>query len=313
MRAAVVTAFDTPPQVDERPDPVARDGDELVVDLVAAGLHPRVRSQADGSHYTSTGALPLVPGIDGVGRDADGALRYFVLDEEADGSFSERVLIDARRSVVLPPDVDPFVIAAAMNPAMSSWIALRRRIAFPPGQRVLVLGATGNAGRLAVPIASRLGAGEVVAVARDAGKLSELPALGASTTAALDDPALGTIVADVDVVLDYLWGEPAARVMTALVRERADRSRPVDWVQIGAVTSATAPIPSAALRASQLRIVGSGQGSVGTRDIVAELPALAEVLTAGGLPIATRPVGLAEVASVWTQPSDPRTRIVIVP
>ncbi|MFW8745559.1 hypothetical protein, partial [Mesorhizobium japonicum] len=77
--------------------------------------------------------------------------------------------------------------------------------------------------------------------------------------------------------------------------------------------SATAPIPSAALRASQLRIVGSGQGSVGTRDIVAELPALAEVLTAGGLPIATRPVGLAEVASVWTQPSDPRTRIVIVP
>ncbi|MFW8746286.1 hypothetical protein ACOI9R_39730, partial [Mesorhizobium japonicum] len=57
---------------------------------------------------------------------------------------------------------------------------LRRRIAFPPGQRVLVLGATGNAGRLAVPIASRLGAGEVVAVARDAGKLSELPALGAS-------------------------------------------------------------------------------------------------------------------------------------
>jgi NADPH:quinone reductase-like Zn-dependent oxidoreductase len=313
MRAAVVTAFDQPPHLQEVPDPVAADPDEIVLELVAAGLHPRVRSQADGSHYTSTGALPLVPGVDGVGRDADGSLRYFVLDEDAAGSFSERVLVDARRSVVLPADADPLVVAAAMNPAMSSWIALRRRIAFEPGGRVLVLGATGNAGRLAVPIARRLGAGEVIAVARDAGRLAALPALGATAVHELGDPALGAGIAEVDVVLDYLWGEPAAQVMAALVTARADRSRPLAWVQIGAVTGPTAPIPSAALRASRLQLVGSGQGSVGPREILAELPALAEELTSGALPVTARAVPLADVERVWGRPTDPAERIVVVP
>lgn len=236
-----------------------------------------------------------------------------MLDDDAAGSFSERVLVDAQRSVALPSDADPLMVAAGMNPAMSSWIALRRRIDLAPGARMLVLGATGNAGRLAVAIARRLGASEVIAVARDASRLAQLPELGATATALIDDAGLGELAAEVDVVLDYLWGEPAARVMTALVQSRVDRSRPLDWVQIGAVTGATAPIPSAALRASQLRIVGSGQGSVGAREILAELPGLAEELTSGALPVATRPVRLAEVESVWGAPADPRERIVVVP
>jgi NADPH:quinone reductase-like Zn-dependent oxidoreductase len=312
MHAAIVTAFGTPPRRTEVPDPVAGPG-EVVVEVVAAGLHPRVRSQADGSHYTSTGRLPLIPGVDGVGRMPDGSLRYFVLDEEAEGSFADRVAVDPRRSVPLPDDVDPLVIAAGMNPAMSSWIALTRRIAVAPGARVLVLGATGNAGRLAVPIARRLGASEVVAVARDAGRLAALPGLGATVTAALDDPALGALGSEVDVVLDYLWGEPAAHVMATLVTERADRSRPLDWVQIGAVTGATAPIPSAALRASGLRVVGSGQGSVRTSELLAELPALASELASGALPVAPRAVTLGDLEEVWTRPAGPEERLVVVP
>src|ERR1700691_5953457 len=77
MKAAVVSAFGTPPRYADFPDPDPAGG--VIVDVLASGLHPRVRSQADGSHYTSTGELPLVPGIDGVGRGADGQLRYFVL------------------------------------------------------------------------------------------------------------------------------------------------------------------------------------------------------------------------------------------
>jgi NADPH:quinone reductase-like Zn-dependent oxidoreductase len=312
MHAAVVTEFGAPPRYLEVADPVARPG-EILAEVVAAGLHPRVRSQADGSHYTSTGRLPLIPGVDGVVRMPDGALRYVILDEDADGTLAERVAIDPRRSVALPDGVDPATIAAGMNPAMSSWIALRRRIRLEPGARVLVLGATGNAGRLAVPIARRLGASEVIAVARDTAKLAELPSLGATTTVGLGDEQLGGLGAAVDVVLDYLWGEPAAAVMTALVTARADRSRPLDWVQIGAVTGATAPIPSAALRASGLRIVGSGQGSVPTGDILAELPALAAELSAGSLPVAPRAMPLAGIEGLWTAPSDPTERLVVVP
>jgi NADPH:quinone reductase-like Zn-dependent oxidoreductase len=309
MRAAVVSRFDTPPRLEEVTDP-APGPDETVVDLVAAGLHPRVRSQADGSHYTSTDELPLVPGIDGVGRMPDGSLRYFVLDDTVHGSFSERVAIDPRRSIALPDGADPLVIAAAMNPAMSSWIALRRRIGFAPGGRVLVLGATGNAGRLAVPIARRLGASGVIAVARDAAKLA---AVGAEAAFTPDDPALGAAGADVDVVLDYLWGEPAADAMTALVTARADRAKPLAWVQIGSVAGARAPIPSAALRASGLQIVGSGQGSVGVREILAELPALAAELATGSLPVVPRVVPLADLERVWAEPGDPTERLVVVP
>src|SRR6202044_2628862 len=113
MKAAVVRAFDEPPHYEDFPDPVAAHGDELMVDVVAAALHPRVRSQANGSHYTSTGQLPLVPGVDGVGRLAGGHLTYFVLTDTARGSMADRVVIDLRRSVVLPDGTDPIAVAAA--------------------------------------------------------------------------------------------------------------------------------------------------------------------------------------------------------
>ncbi len=131
MRAAVVTSFGTPPAYQDFPTPTPQ-APQVLVDVIAAGLHPRVRSQADGSHYTSSGELPLVPGIDGVGRTPDGTLRYFLLPETTMGAMAEQTVVDLRRSVVLPSDSDPVLIAAAMNPAMSSWIALRRRVTFRP-------------------------------------------------------------------------------------------------------------------------------------------------------------------------------------
>src|SRR5262245_36664260 len=101
MNAAVVTSFGAPPRYSEHPEPVARGNGEVVVDVLAAGLHPRVRSQADGSHYTSTGELPLVPGVDAVVRDPKGRLRYTVLDDTPLGTMAERTVIELDRSVVL--------------------------------------------------------------------------------------------------------------------------------------------------------------------------------------------------------------------
>ncbi|MFZ0666854.1 MAG: hypothetical protein WAM97_13960, partial [Acidimicrobiales bacterium] len=185
MRAAVVTSFDTPPTCQEFPTPRPRTSDQVLVDVIAVGLHPRVRSQAAGIHYTSTDELPLVPGIDGVGRTPDGTLRYFVLLDTTMGALAEKTVIDLRRSIVLPAGADPVLIAAAMNPAMSSWLALTRRIKFRPGQSIVVLGATGNAGQMAVQIAKHLGAARVVGTGRDAGRLATLPGLGVDETVAL--------------------------------------------------------------------------------------------------------------------------------
>ena len=320
MHAAVVRSFDRPPRYETVDAPRAPDGDhEAVVAVLAAGLHPRVRSAANGSHYTSGGDLPLIPGIDGVGRTTEGDLVYFVLPDTPQGSMAERTVIDRRRSVVLPPDADPMTIAAAMNPAMSAWIALRARIAPAPGARVLVLGATGNAGQMAVQVARRLGAGEVVGAGRDPERLAVLAALGADVTVSLAgddddaDDALAAAAADVDVVLDYLWAAPAARAIRAIVTRRADRGRPLDWIQIGAVAGPDIALPSAALRAANLRVLGSGQGSVSTAAIVAELPALAAEIAAGTFTVDAAPRPLSEVEAAWTDPAPAGRRVVLTP
>ncbi len=282
----------------------------LVVDVIAAGLHPRVRSQADGSHYTSTGALPLIPGIDAVVRDADGGLRYALLDDTNLGTMADRTVIESDRSVPLPPETDPIAVAAAMNPAMSSWVALHRRIDFRPGSSVLVLGATGNAGRIAVQVAKRLGAAEVIGAARNTALLADLPAVGADRTLSLDRLAEA---ADVDVVIDYLWGEPTAKGMVDLLTHRSDRSRDLTWIQIGSVAGATSPIPSAALRSARLQIVGSGIGSVSGRDFAAELPQIATAASRGEFAIRTRVVPLRDVERAWAGAAASGDRIVFTP
>jgi NADPH:quinone reductase-like Zn-dependent oxidoreductase len=321
MLAAVVTTFDAPPRPAEWPEPVPTQEDDLVVEVLAAGLHPRVRSQADGSHYTSTEELPLVPGVDGVGRDGDGALRYFILEDTVLGSMAERTVIDRRRSIVLPEGVDASDaprIAAAVNPAMSAWVALRQRIDFRPGQRVLVLGATGSAGRMAVRVAALFGASEVVAAGRDAARLAALPALGATSTVSLvGDPdevaaRLGAAAADVDVVIDYVWGATTAAAMVALVTARSDRGKPLTWIEVGSVGGPTATIPSAALRAARLQVVGSGQGSVPTEQFLAELPAIALAIARRELEVDVEAVPLRHVERAWAT-SDTDRRTVLVP
>jgi len=178
MNAAVVTSFDEPPHYQQIEVPQPTTPDEMLVDVLAVGLHPRARSGAAGVHYTSTGTLPMVPGIDGVGRRPDGKRIYFVARDDVIGTMAEKAIIDTRRAIELPDDVDVAKVAAAMNPAMSAWVALRRRVLIESGQSVLVLGATGNAGAMAVQVAKRLGAGRVIGAGRDLDRLNALTSVG---------------------------------------------------------------------------------------------------------------------------------------
>jgi hypothetical protein len=241
MKAAVVTSFSEPPHYLPFDVPRPETGTEMLVDVLAAGLHPRVRSGAAGVHYTSTGALPMIPGIDAVGRRPDGKRIYFVAGDDAPGTMADKAVADVRRAIELPDGVNVVKVAAAMNPAMSSWVALRLRVPIQPGQSVLVLGVTGNAGGMAVQVAKRLGAGRVVGAGRDLDRLSAVAAAGADEVIPLtaDDQATGTALAaaavEADIVLDYLWGKPAQQAIVALLTARSDRSRAMNWIQIGSV------------------------------------------------------------------------------
>jgi NADPH:quinone reductase-like Zn-dependent oxidoreductase len=318
MQAAVVRSFDAPPRYEAFETPSPKGEHEVLVDVLAAGLHPRVRSGASGSHYTSSDALPLIPGIDGVGRLPNGERIYFVAPDTALGTMAEQAVADIRRSVPLPDGVDEVKVAAAMNPAMSSWVALRRRVKLEPGQDVLVLGATGNAGQMAIQIAKRLGARRVIGAGRDLERLREARALGADEVVSLSGDAKASAAAvaeaacEVDLVLDYLWGKPAQETIPALLTQRSDRSRALDWIQIGSVAGPTIELPSVALRSANFRLQGNGQGAVSLRGYLAELPSLVEEIAQGHLKVSTVTVPLRDVEHAWTQPLTAGQRAVIV-
>jgi NADPH:quinone reductase-like Zn-dependent oxidoreductase len=156
MKAAVVRDFDQGPRYDSFELPF-NEGD-LVLDVLAAALSPRVRSGASGAHYTSKGALPMVPGIDGVGRLPDGQRVYFLGANDAAGTMAERALAEPRLTVPLPESVSASTIAAGMLPAISSWVGLTKRVPIQPGQSVLALAGNRSRGPRALRNGSYAGA-----------------------------------------------------------------------------------------------------------------------------------------------------------
>jgi NADPH:quinone reductase-like Zn-dependent oxidoreductase len=319
MHAAVVTSFDEPPHYQQFDVPQPTRDEELLVDVLAVGLHPRTRSGATGTHYTSTGTLPMIPGIDGVGERPDGTKIYFVADDDGFGTMADKAVVDVRRSIELPGDVDVAKIAAAMNPAMSSWVALRRRVPIETGQSVLVLGATGNAGAMAIQVAKRLGAGRVIGAGRNLARLNALTSVGVDDIVHITDDgdatamALSDAASEVDIVIDYVWGRPAQQAIVALLTNRSDRGRAMNWIQIGAMAGPTIELPSVALRSANFRLQGSGQGAVTPKMYLAELPSLVHEIDVGTIAVTANRLPLADVERVWNQADVPGERTVFVP
>jgi NADPH:quinone reductase-like Zn-dependent oxidoreductase len=172
---------------------------------------------------------------------------------------------------------------------------------------------------MAVQVARRLGAGRVVGAGRDAGRLRALIPAGADDVVQLTDDAdatgkaLAVAAAETDIVIDYLWGRPAQQVITALLTARSDRSRALDWIQIGAITGPTIELPSVVLRSANFRLQGSGQGSVSPRTYLAELPSLVEEISAGTIEVRAHAMPLADVEEAWTRKEIPGERTVLVP
>ena len=125
--------------------------------------------------------------------------------------------------------------------------------------------------------------------------------------------ALAAAAAESDIVLDYLWGKPAQQAIPALLTARSDRSREMNWIQIGSVAGPAMELPSVALRSASFRLQGSGQGSVSPRAYLAELPSLVAEITAGTIAVTATTMPLADVEKIWPQPEAPGERTVLVP
>jgi NADPH:quinone reductase-like Zn-dependent oxidoreductase len=320
MNAAVVHAFDAPPTYAAFADPVAEEG-ELPVSVTAAGLHPIVKALANGTHYGSTGKLPFVIGVDGIGRLEDGSRVYFGIARSPFGTFSERSLAAKWMCIPLPDGLDDATAAGIANPAMSSWVALTARAKFVAGESVLILGATGVAGRLAIQVAKRLGSRRVIAAGRNPQALEALKKLGADVVISLDQDhdslvaAYRTELEDsrVDVVLDYLWGQPAESVLDAISQKGLSKAAArVRFIQIGESAGRTISLPGATLRSSGLELLGSGFGSASLDQIRVAISEFFKMAATEPFQFNVKTAPLRDIEALWNAPEQ-GTRMVFLP
>jgi len=320
MKSAVVESYSHPPRYAEFPDPQPAPGQQLVT-VRAAALSPLVKSIAAGKHYSGgEGSFPFVPGVDGVGRLEGGQRVYFAFPQAPYGSMAERVAIDSARCVPLPDELDDVTAAAAANPGMSSWAALTERAHLVAGETVLINGATGAAGRLAIQIARYLGAKTVIATGRSQASVAPLAELGADLTIPLDrEPGaltqtFGQAIREhgVNIVLDYLWGASAQSILQAAAGHGSPNGEPrIRFVQIGAVTGDAISLPASTLRSSGLELMGSGLGSVSFAGLVRSIAGLMNAIVPGKFRIEAQPVPLSEVESAWDAEASGRTVFVV--
>jgi NADPH:quinone reductase-like Zn-dependent oxidoreductase len=318
MHAALVEDFGFPPRYRETPPPVAGDG-ETVLKVRAAALPNLVRSQANGSHYSSVTKLPFTPGIDGVGVDGNGARVYFVSPRAPFGSMAEYSVVSRSMTIPLPPEIDDAVGAALGNPGLATWGALLGRANFQAGEGVLINGATGIAGKQAIQVARYLGASRIIATGRDERVLAQLGVLGANETISLHQPeeSLGrsfrSALAGVQVVLDYLWGPSAELILKAAAGHGSPQGEPrIRFVQIGSIGGNAITLPAQWLRSSGVELLGSGLGSLSAQQILRSLTEMFAAVTRVDFAIDVHPVPLAKVEEAWTWKDDGR-RIVFIP
>ena len=316
MKAAVVHAPGQTPVYGDFAEPTPAEG-ESRIKVTAAALSRLARARAIGAHYSSSGEYPLVAGVDGVGRLDDGKRVYFALPRAPYGAFAEVTVAPSASCLPLPENLDDVTAAAIANPGMSSWAAFKERAKLKAGETVLVNGATGAAGRLAVQIAKHLGAKKVIATGRNPEALSEVAALGADVTILLgdDEEALeqrfkAEFAEGVDVVVDYLWGKSAESLLIAAAKASAD-AHPIRFVQIGSMSGPNITLPSAALRAKTIELMGSGFGSVGPDRLLAAIRELFQAAVPAGFKVAAQPAPLADVEKAWA--SKGSDRLVFIP
>lgn len=319
MDAAVLHAFGKPPRCEAFPEPVAGDG-EALVRVLAASLKPVDKQLASGAHYASSRPLPIVCGTDGVGYLDSGQRVFFGGCRPPYGAMAQRTVAPRVFTFAVPEGISNETAAALVNPGVSAWLSLTFRAKLVPGESVLILGATGVAGKLAIQIAKLLGAGRVIAAGRDQEALRALRELGADATLCLGVPVEQLRESFIEaaeangfqVVIDFVWGPPAEAFFSAITRKDfAAIGSETRFIQVGESAGPAVSLRAAALRSAPLTIAGTC--GIPPREVLADaLERVMAYAASGRLRVATECVPLAEIENAWQR--DPRgRRFVIVP
>jgi NADPH:quinone reductase len=316
MRAVVIDEIGQPPRVRDMPEPTVAP-DETRFELVAAPLNPLDLQVASGRFYAGHPPLPFVPGAEAVARVAEGEdggrlVHAFGggLGVARSGTAAEQFVAGPSTPLLDVPDgADPAIAAALGIAGVAGWAPLSWRAPVRAGETVLVLGATGTAGTIAVQAARALGAGRIVAAGRDRERLAKLANL-VDATVALDEPDLPEKLREAcdggaDLVYDPLWGAP----LEAAVMATNDEAR---IVHLGTAAGMTATLPSGPVRGKRLEILGFSNFGL-PRAVLADVyRTLVTAAIEGTVHIDIRRFPLEEAPQAWEALRSGGTKVVLV-
>ena len=305
MKAAVIEVLGQAPKYREFEEPVANEN-EILIKVRAAGLHPIVKAIASGAHYSATGQVPMVAGLDGVGIRPDGARVYFGSPRKPWGTMAEWCAAPASMCLPLPDGISDIEAAAIANPGMSAWLSLKERAEVKPGETVLILGGTGVAGQLAIQAARHLGAKRVIAAGRNVDAIAREDVDAIVALGEPEDAVREAMIAEakngIDVVIDYLWGRPTELLLEALAKTfKPSSTKSTRLVEVGQSAGPTITLPGAVLRSVDLKLLGSGFGSVPLDTILAAIPELFKMAAAGKFHVDVEASPLSDVEAAWTR------------
>jgi NADPH2:quinone reductase len=319
MKAAVLHEVGGVPRYEDFPDPVAGE-DEVIIDVLAVAVENVDKLIAAGDHYASKkfiARLPAIPAFDGVGTLPDGTLVGFGDPRLPYGALAERTVVSAKAFAAIAEGLDP-AVATVLGTAITG-MSIKTAANFVPGETVLVQGATGVAGRLAVKVARLLGAGRIVATGRDDHQLREVRDIGADTVinTAVSDEALAQAFTDArgdgyDIVLDYLWGRPTEILLRSLVPESFAFPKPTRVIQVGESAGPGLSVAAASLRTSGVEIYGAakGLGSETMGDLYGQVVKWAQ---SGELTFDLEKVPLSDIEAAWQRTDLRGKRLVVMP
>jgi len=322
MKAAVMYPLEGLPRYADFPDPTIQNDDELLVTVKAVAIKHFDKGRASGTHYSS--AAPAtggkVIGGDGVCLLADGSRVYGM---GVSGMMAGKAVIHKSRVVPIPAGLDDATAAALPNAVIGAAMALKFKADIQPGDVVLINGATGFTGQVAVQIAKHYGAAKVITTGRNKASLDKLLALGADEVVAIgqDDERfkaqLNAIHAQtpIDVIIDYLWGHSAEMILECLKGDGSFTNR-IRYVSVGAITGDIIQLSAANLRSINLQLSGSGLGAWTKQQVgmlFSEiLPEMFQLAAEGKLSIETQSVKLADIAELWDLDVPNGQRLVVV-
>lgn len=320
MKAAVLFEKGGMPQYVNVPEPVLQNEDEVVIFMKAAALKHLDKSRATGKHYSATDtSKATIIGGDGVGVLADGTRVYAV---GMSGMMAEKAIAEKNRMVRVPDLLDDVTAAALPNAVMGSAMALRFRANLQHGETVLINGATGFTGKIAVQLAKLYGAKTIIVTGRNPQSLEALRTLGADELISLnqnDEDIVAQIRAlhqrtRIDVIMDYLWGHPAELILAALKGRGAFTHR-TRFVSIGAMTGDLLRLSAENLRSVDLQLSGSGLGSWTKEQVqllIREiLPETFQLAADKKLQVDTLSMKLEDIGKVWDMEVPDGKRLVV--